>query len=284
MYKRCIGFIKLMRVHQPVGFFLLLWPTLWALWITNRGIPDFIVLSLFIVGVMCMRSAGCVINDYIDYDIDMCVQRTIRRPIVIGSVKKQEALWVFFILILIALIVVCVFNNIIAVFLSLIVLGLSIIYPYLKRYIYLPQLVLGIIFSWSILIVYTVMNCAVNKTTWLLFLANTIWVVLYDTEYAMVDRDDDKCIGIKSSALLFGKIDKIVIGILQLLTVFILYIIGIVEQLPIIFYLFSIVGASILFIWQQVLIFNRNREKCLWAFLSNSYVGMLIFVGIVLSF
>lgn len=275
--------IKLMRINQPVGFFLLLWPTLWGLWISNRGIPDFFILVLFIMGVICMRSAGCVINDYIDRDIDSKVQRTKFRPIPTGMLKKKKVLLVFFILIIISCGLV-LFFDIITILLAIVGLILSVLYPYLKRYIYLPQLILGILFSWPILMAYTATNHILNSTTWLLFIGNTIWTISYDTQYAMIDRDDDQCIGIKSSAILFGKRDKLIIGIFQLFTMFIFSIIGWKEQFSIVFYYFSLLGTAILFIWQQMLIFKKDRMSYFRAFSSNSYVGMLIFLGIMLSF
>lgn len=284
IHKKCINLVRLMRINQPIGFFLLLWPTLWSLWFANQGIPaNKFIITLFVIGVICMRSAGCVINDYIDYQIDSHVTRTKNRPLINGTVKKQEALIIFLVLIFIAMILVLTFN-IITIFLSLIALILTIIYPFLKRYTYLPQIVLGIIFSFPIVITYTATHYPINSTTWLLFITNTIWTILYDTQYAMMDSHDDQKISIKSSALLFGNHDKFIIGILQLVTILLLMIIAWKEQLSISFYLFSILGPSILFIYQQFLIHNRSQKGCYKAFSNNNYVGFLIFIGIVLHF
>lgn len=275
--------IRLMRINQPIGFFLLLWPTLWGLWIANKGAPNISIIMLFVTEVICMRSAGCIINDYIDCNIDSYVQRTKNRPLIDGTVKKKEALVMFVILIVIAISLVLTLN-ITTIVLSSIVLILSIVYPFLKIYIYLPQLVLGIIFSSPILIVFTAMHSSINMITWLLFIANTIWTISYDTQYAMVDRDDDLHISVKSSALLFGNLDKFIIGVLQSITVCIFVIIGWRENLSISFYLFSILGTVIIFIWQHILIYSRDPKGCFKAFLSNNYVGLLIFIGLFLHF
>lgn len=281
--KKFFHLIRLMRINQPIGFFLLLWPTLWGLWIANKGIPNVIILILFILGTICMRSAGCVINDYIDYNIDNHIKRTKNRPLLDNSVTKKEAIITFFTLIIIslALVLMC---NIATIFLSLIALILILTYPYLKRYFFCPQLILGILFSWPIMMVFTATNKPLNTTTWLLFIANTIWTISYDTQYAMIDRDDDQRIQIKSSAIFFGKMDKLIIGILQSITVCIFSIIGWKEQFSIIFYYFSVFGTTILYIWQHILIYSRTRIGCFKAFLNNQYVGLLIFIGIMLSY
>ncbi|WP_159714959.1 4-hydroxybenzoate octaprenyltransferase [Blochmannia endosymbiont of Camponotus nipponensis] len=280
--KKCYNLAQLMRFNQPIGFFLLLWPTLWGLWLSNRGIPDNIILIVFVVGVLCMRSAGCIINDYVDCDIDGCVERTKTRPLPSGMIKKKEALVMLAILLCIALILVLRFN-LITVFLSLIALILSGVYPYLKRYTYLPQVMLGILFSWPILMAFTSIDHPVDSTAWLLFLMNTLWVIVYDTQYALVDREDDICIGIKSFAVLLGNMDKFIIGIFQLFIVLILGIIGWKERFVAVFYFFSLFGVIILFVWQQILINKKRKIRFFQAFLSNNYIGMLVFIGIVLS-
>lgn len=270
-----------MRINQPIGIFLLLWPTLWGLWIANSGIPTGKIIILFITEVICMRSAGCVINDYIDYNIDGDVQRTKNRPLIDGTINKKEALIVFLILISIAAGLVLTLN-ILTICLAIIALLLSLIYPFLKRYIYFPQLVLGIVFSFPILMACTASNYPITSTIWLLCAANTVWTISYDTQYAMVDRNDDQNIAIKSSALLFGKLDRIIIGILQLITVSLLTIVSYKEEGALLLYFFAVIGPSILFIWQQILIYNRNQTKCFIAFLSNNYIGLLVFIGIFL--
>lgn len=281
--KKYFNIIRLMRINQPIGFFLLLWPTLWGLWIANKGTPNFSILILFILGVICMRSAGCVINDYIDYDIDKHVKRTKKRPLLDKTIIKKEALIIFFVLIFISSGLVLLLN-ITTILLSIIALILTIIYPYLKRYTYYPQLMLGILFSWPIIMAFTATNQSLNNITWLLFIANTAWTISYDTQYAMIDRNDDQNINIKSSAILFGNMDKFIIGILQLITVCIFTIIGWKEQFSMIFYLFSVFGTIILYTWQQILIYNRTQKGCSRAFLNNKYVGLLIFIGIMLNY
>nr|WP_236608345.1 4-hydroxybenzoate octaprenyltransferase [Candidatus Blochmannia vafer] len=272
-----------MRINQPIGFFLLIWPTLWGLWMSNRGIPDFFTLIIFIIGAIIMRSAGCVINDYIDCDIDIYVQRTKHRPLSSRIITKKKALLTFIYLIIFAAGLICVFDTS-TILLALLALGLLIIYPFLKRYVYLPQLILGILFSWPILMAYTATCHVIDSTAWLLFLVNTVWTIIYDTEYSMVDRDDDKKIGIKSSALLFGNMDKLIIGILQIITIFMFIFIGYKEKLPIVFYCFSVCGGGLLFVWQQILIHHRIKKRYFKAFLNNNYVGLLVFIGIALSF
>lgn len=281
--KKCYNLAQLMRINQPIGFFLLLWPTLWGLWLSYKGIPEKVVLIVFIVGALCMRSAGCIINDYIDYDIDSHVQRTKTRPLPSGMIRRKEALVALAMLLFIAFILVLNFNFI-TIFLSVVALILSWVYPYLKRYTYFPQVMLGILFSWPILMAFTAINNPINSTTWLLFLMNTVWTIVYDTQYAMIDREDDIYVGIKSSAVLFGDMDKFLIGILQLCIVFILGIIGWKERFTVVFYFFSLFGVIVLFMWQQILIHKRKRIRYFQAFLSNNYVGMLVFIGIASNF
>ncbi|URJ23201.1 4-hydroxybenzoate octaprenyltransferase [Blochmannia endosymbiont of Camponotus sp. C-003] len=281
--KKCYNLAQLMRINQPIGFFLLLWPTLWGLWLSHQGIPDKGILIVFVVGVLCMRSSGCIINDYVDYDIDSRVQRTKMRPLSSGRITKKEALVVLVILLFIAFILVLSFN-VITILLSVVALILSWIYPYLKRYTYFPQLMLGILFSWPILMTFTAINSPVNSTAWLLFLMNTVWTVVYDTQYAMIDREDDICVGVKSSAVFFGDMDKFAIGMFQLCIIFILGIIGWKERFTVAFYFFSLFGVIVLFTWQQILLNKRKRMKYFQAFLSNNYVGMLVFIGIASSF
>lgn len=282
--KKCYNLSRLIRIHQPIGFFLLLWPTLWGLWLSHRGIPDTGIFILFVCGAFCMRSFGCVINDYIDYNIDRVVSRTRNRPLSVGSITKRDAWVVILILLVISLIIVSILN-VITMILSFVVLLLSVVYPYLKRYVYYPQIVLGILFGSPILMAFTAVNRTINDTAcWLLFIINVIWTVVYDTQYALMDREDDKRIGVKSSAIFFGHFDKIAIGFLQIVIVILLWIFGWKEQLSVVFYLFSIYGVIILFIWQQILMYDRKEIGYLQAFLSNNYVGMLIFMGIAFNF
>ncbi|WHL25057.1 MAG: 4-hydroxybenzoate octaprenyltransferase [Candidatus Blochmannia vicinus] len=280
--KKFYNLAQLMRINQPIGFFLLLWPTLWGLWLSNRGIPENVILIIFVTGVLCMRSAGCIINDYVDYDIDRRVKRTKTRPLSSGTITKKEALTVLAILLIVALALVLILN-LITIFLSVVALVLSGVYPYLKRYTYLPQLMLGLLFSWPILMAFTAINRPISSTAWLLFAMNTIWTIVYDTQYAMMDREDDKYIGVKSSAVLFGNMDKFIIGIFQFIIIFILGMIGWKERFTILFYFFSLFGVTIIFVWQQILINKRKQMKYFKAFLSNNYIGALIFVGIALN-
>lgn len=281
--KKFYYLIQLIRINQPIGIFLLLWPTLWGLWFVNEGMPDINILIVFVLGVLCMRSAGCVINDYIDCDIDSLVNRTKKRPLSAGFITKKDALIVLLGFLVVAIVTVCTLNFI-TIFLSCIALLLSGIYPFLKRHIYFPQIILGVLFSWPILMTFTAMDCSINNTTWLLFMINFIWVIIYDTQYAMIDRKDDKRIGIKSFAILFGSVDVFIIGFLQFFVIFLLCILGWKENLSLIFYIFSVYGVTILFVWQQILICTRREIRYFQAFLSNCYVGMLIFMGIAFSF
>ena len=281
-FSRIKYFIQLARLDRPIGIYLLLWPTLWTLWITAEGLPSLVNLLFFIIGVILMRSAGCVINDYADLLIDCYVKRTMDRPLVTGSVQKKEALVFFTGIIGIAFLLVLLTNQF-TIILSVIGLLLAIMYPFAKRYTYFPQIILGTAFSWSIPIVFAVENRSLNHITWLLFMANFFWTVAYDTEYAMVDRDDDIEVGIKSTAILFGKMENMIIGLLQILTLITLLIIGYQLELEAMYYLSLIVVAT-LFIYQQLLISHRNPNACFQAFLNNNLVGAIVFLGITLSF
>lgn len=278
---RCYALWQLMRMDKPIGSLLLLWPTLWAMWIASAGIPDLKLCAIFVLGVFVMRSAGCVINDYADRHFDGHVKRTAQRPLPSGRVSPRDALILFAVLILIALVLVLQLN--------LFTIGLSVggallaaVYPFMKRYTQLPQLVLGMAFSWSIPMAYAAVAGSVSLITWLLFCANVLWTIAYDTMYAMVDRDDDLKIGVKSTAILFGEHDKRIIGWLQFLTLALLAGIGFLAHLhtP---YFFSLWIAAAYFLWQQHLIRFRNRDACFQAFLNNNWVGLFIFIGIVPS-
>nr|WP_053096423.1 4-hydroxybenzoate octaprenyltransferase [Candidatus Baumannia cicadellinicola] len=271
-----------MRIQQPIGSLLLLWPTLWALWLASNGLPSKKYLIIFIIGVFLMRSAGCVINDFLDRNIDSYVKRTNGRPLPSGLIKEIEVKIVFVVLVMISFALVLILNAM-TIALSIVALTLACIYPLMKRYISIPQLVLATAFSWSIPMVFASVCHCLPACCWLLFMANLTWTIAYDTQYAMVDRDDDVCIGIKSTAILFGRLDRIIIGILQIIMLLLLVIIGWLMALGFIFYT-TLLGVVILFIWQQKLIFFRNRKACFKAFLNNNYVGMLIFIGIFLSY
>ncbi|OZI13775.1 4-hydroxybenzoate polyprenyltransferase [Sodalis-like symbiont of Philaenus spumarius] len=272
---------RLMRIDKPIGSLLLLWPTLWAFWLAGMAIPTLSTLTVFILGVFFMRAAGCVINDYADRKIDGHVKRTRARPLPSGAIGEKEAKLLFGALVGISFALVLTLNSM-TIALSTVALALACVYPFMKRYTHLPQLVLGAAFGWSIPMVFTAVSESLPLSCWLLFLANITWTVAYDTQYAMVDRDDDLRIGVKSTAILFGRLDKLIIGLLQLATLLLLCVIGWQLGLDRIYYI-ALAGAAGLFLWQQKLIADREREACFRAFLNNNLVGMLIFIGILLS-
>ncbi len=272
---------QLARLDKPIGTLLLLWPTLWALWLASAGVPSFSLLLIFTAGVFVMRSAGCVINDYADRDFDGHVKRTSARPLPAGRLTAIRALLFFLLLVLIAFVLVWQLNQF-TIYLSVGGLLLAAIYPFMKRVTSLPQVVLGMAFSWAIPMAYGAVAGQLTVTTWLLFLANLVWTIAYDTMYAMVDRDDDLKIGVKSTAILFGQNDRLYIALLQLGTLGLLAIIGWLEQLTVSYYI-SLLLAAGLFIYQQWLIRHRQRDACFHAFLNNNWVGMLIFAGIMLA-
>lgn len=268
----------LMRADKPIGIYLLLWPTIWALLLAADGLPELPVLMVFVLGVVIMRSAGCVINDYADRHVDGSVERTVNRPLVNGLVTEKEALGLFFVLLFLAFMLVLTLNwQTIA--LSVVAAGLAALYPFMKRYTHLPQVVLGAAFSWAIPMAFMAINLAVPWWAWLLFISNLVWTVAYDTEYAMVDRDDDIRIGVKSTAILFGQFDKLIIGLLQMTTLLGLTALAYLVDLTWPFYL-SIAVSSLLFVYQQQLIRVREKTNCFKAFLNNHYVGMALTLGL----
>jgi 4-hydroxybenzoate polyprenyltransferase len=272
---------QLARLDKPIGSLLLLWPTLWALWLAAGGFPPFSLLLIFVAGVFVMRSAGCVINDYADRHIDGHVKRTALRPLPAGKLSSFQALLFFGLLVVIAFLLVWQLNRF-TLYLSVGGMLLAAVYPFMKRVTSLPQFVLGMAFSWSIPMAYGAVAGELSVTTWLLFLANLLWTVAYDTMYAMVDRDDDVTIGVKSTAILFGQHDRVYIALLQLATLSVLCIIGWLEQLSA-SYFFVLLIAGLFFIYQQWLIRHRQRDACFRAFLNNNWVGVLVFTGIILS-
>lgn len=280
--ERGLAYMQLARIDKPIGTLLLLWPTLWALWLAAGGLPNLWVLTVFVVGVFLMRSAGCVINDYADRNFDGHVKRTSGRPLPTGKVDPREALALFFVLALISFGLVLTLNSL-TIAMSFIGLLLAVSYPFMKRFIPIPQLVLGMAFSWSIPMAYAAQANALPAVAWLVFIANLLWTVAYDTQYAMVDRDDDLKLGLKSSAILFGRHDKRIIGVLQLATLLILLLVGQLMALGSSYY-WGLLGAAVLFVYQQRLIRERQREACFQAFLNNNYVGALVFAGLVLDY
>lgn len=272
---------QLMRTDKPIGTLLLLWPTFWALWLANQGAPSLLNFVVFSLGVFVMRSAGCVINDFADRKIDGSVKRTATRPLAAGRVSSGEALSLFVLLIAVAfgLVLMLGWSTIL---LSLGALALAFCYPFMKRYTQLPQVVLGAAFSWAIPMAYMASIGSVPIEAWLLFIANLVWTVAYDTMYAMVDRDDDLKIGVKSTAILFARFDRHIIFLLNALFISILSYIGISNQLDMPYWL-GLIAAIGFLLYQQTLIHYRDREHCFKAFLNNHYVGLVIFIGLVAS-
>ena len=280
-FPRWQDFIQLARLNRPIGIYLLLWPTLWALWLAAEGVPTIHNLLVFIVGVVLTRSAGCVINDYADRNFDGHVKRTLQRPLVTGSVKPEEALIFAGAMFVVAFLLVLTTNTM-TIGLSFGGLLLACAYPFAKRYTHLPQVVLGTAFAWSIPMAYAAETEALTIHTWLLFLANLFWTVAYDTQYAMVDRDDDLKVGIKSTAVLFGDLDNFMIGLFQTLTLITLLLLGAQLELGLAFYASLLVAAGC-FVKQYLQTKDRQRDLCFKAFLSNHWVGAILFAGIALS-
>jgi len=274
--------LRLIRFDKPIGTLLLLWPTLWALWIAAEGTPDTGLLLIFIAGTFLMRSAGCIINDLADRNVDGAVKRTRERPLVTGEVTVNEALALMALLTLLAFVLV-LFTNPLTVALSLPAVALASSYPFMKRYTHLPQVVLGAAFSWGIPMAFAAQRGELPPALWWLYLGNLLWTMVYDTKYAMVDRDDDLAIGVKSTAILFGRWDRLLIACLQLLCLLCLYMAGTRFDLGG-FYNAALLLVAGLFVYHQYLIRGRNREACFRAFLHNNWVGLVLFVGIVLHY
>lgn len=282
MKERLIQYAYLMRLNRPIGIYLLLWPTLWALWIAAEGRPDALVLLVFVSGVVLMRSAGCVINDYADRNFDPHVARTRDRPIAAGRVQPREALVLFALLCLAAFALVLLMNRL-TIYLSFGGAVLAAAYPFMKRYTHLPQVFLGAAFGWAVPMAFAAQTGEVPKVAWLLFVATVLWATAYDTMYGMVDREDDLKIGVKSTAILFGEADRAVIGVLQLLLLGALLLAGQVAELQA-YYYFGLLLALALAVYQQYLIRNREPEACFQAFLNNNWFGAAVFTGIVLDY
>jgi 4-hydroxybenzoate polyprenyltransferase len=275
-------FALLMRFHRPIGIMLLLWPTLWALWIASNGRPDPAVLTVFVLGVVVMRSAGCVINDYADRRIDPYVERTRTRPIAAGHVSPRTALMLFIVLCLVALVLVSFLNRL-TLLLATVALLLAVTYPFMKRYTHLPQVHLGAAFAWAVPMSFAAQTGAVPALAWLLFVAVVLWAVAYDTIYAMVDREDDLRIGVKSTAILFGQADRVLVGAIQLSVLALLFIVGKQAQLGLGYYA-GLGVAALLAVYQQHLIRERKPKSCFAAFLNNNWFGAAVFAGIAIDF
>lgn len=273
---------KLMRLDKPVGIWLLLWPTLWALWLAGDGAPDQGLFVVFVLGVVVMRSAGCVLNDYADRKIDPYVERTRTRPIASGSVAPSEALTLFTALGLIAVGLATMLNTP-AQRLAIVGAVLTITYPFIKRFLSVPQFVLGAAFGWGVPMAFAAQTGSTPELAWLVFGTAMIWAIIYDTFYAMVDREDDKKIGVKSTAILFGEVDLFIIAGLQVLMLVALVLIGYRAALGFWYYL-AVMISAVLMAWHQWLARERQPAGCFAAFMHNHLIGMVVFIGIVLHF
>ena len=272
----------LMRLHRPIGMLLLLWPTLWGLWFAGAGRPDLRVLVVFVLGVVLMRSAGCVINDYADRGFDPHVERTRERPVAAGRVAPAEALALFVALCLVAFALVLTLNRL-TILLSFAGAFLAATYPFLKRWTHLPQFYLGVAFGWGIPMAFAAQTGAVPPLAWVLFAANVCWSVAYDTAYAMVDRADDRRAGVKSTAILFGRYDRLLIGVFHLATVSLLAIAGYMTGFGILHYV-GLAAAAASALYQQYLIRERAPAGCFQAFLNNNGFGAAVFAGLALDY
>ena len=272
----------LMRLDKPVGSFLLLWPTLWALWIASAGLPSALLLFVFVAGVFLTRSAGCIMNDYADRDFDRHVARTRERPLTTGTVSTREAFLLIGALLTIAFLLVLTTNRL-TVLLAFGAIPIAGIYPYMKRYTYVPQLFQGLSFSWGIIMAFAAVQDSVPKVAWLVFIANILWSMVYDTTYAMADRDDDMKIGIKSTAILLGESDRLFVAVVQALMFSVFLIIGHQLKFGWLYYFF-LGGAAAVALYHQWLIRERRPELCFRAFRYNNYLGAAVFAGIVLHY
>lgn len=279
---RLYQYALLMRMDKPIGTLLLLWPTLWALWIAGEGRPDVEVVIVFVFGAFVMRSAGCVINDFADRDIDPFVERTMSRPLAAGRVTAREALGLFVVLSLTALALVSLMNDL-TVLLAFVGAALAATYPFMKRFTYLPQVHLGVAFGWAVPMAFAAQTGQVPPVAWLLLVAVVIWAVAYDTMYAMVDREDDLYVGVKSTAILLGDLDRPTVAGLQAFVVVTLILVGSRVGLGF-WYLSGVAAAAAFAIYQIYLIRNREPKRCFRAFLNNNWFGAAVFAGIVLDY
>jgi 4-hydroxybenzoate polyprenyltransferase len=273
---------RLMRLDKPIGILLLLWPTLWALWFAAQGVPNWQVLWIFVLGTVLMRSAGCVINDYADRDFDPFVERTKNRPLAAREVSTRETLWLAAALALAAFVLILPLNRL-TLWLSLPALLIAASYPFSKRFFAIPQAYLGIAFSFGIPMAFAAINGSVPPLAWLLFAANFFWTIAYDTEYAMVDREDDLRIGIKTSAITFGRLDVLAVLLCYSLFLGVLAAVGVWQRMGVVYY-GGLLAAAVLFAYHYLLIRGRKRERCFKAFLHNNWVGAAIFAGIALDY
>ena len=280
--KKLNAYEGLMRLDKPVGILLLLWPTLWAMWIASRGFPDWITLLIFVTGTVLMRSAGCVINDIADRQYDGLVERTKNRPLVTGEISLKEAYLLAAVLALMAFALVLVFNKT-TILLSFVALFLAATYPFTKRFLAIPQAYLGLAFGFGIPMAFAAVNDYIPPLAWVLLAANVFWAIAYDTEYAMVDREDDLKIGIKSSAIFFGKYDVIAVMVCYLIMLALLAYVGKFMGFGK-YYFIGLAAALLLACRQYVLIKSRDKSNCFKAFLHNTWIGLVLFIGIVAEY
>ncbi len=283
MTRTLLDYWHLIRGHRPIGFWLLLWPVLWALWIAGAGHPDAEVFAVFVAGTWLMRSAGCAINDYADRDFDPHVKRTRDRPLAAGRISGAEALAVFAALSLVALALVLRLNPLVQLY----AVGgavLAVVYPFLKRWVSVPQFWMGAAFSWGMPMAFAAETGSVPRVAWLLFCGGLLWATAYDTMYGMVDRDDDLRIGVKSTAILFGDADRLIIGLMQGLTLVALSLAGREAGLDSPWWFGGLAAAALTFLYQQRLIRHRDRDACFAAFLNNAWTGACVFAGLMLHY
>ena len=279
---RLLQYAQLARLDRPIGTLLLLWPVLWALWLSSDGRPDPLVFSIFVLGVFFMRSAGCVINDLVDKDVDPHVKRTTQRPLAAKRVSKTEAWILFFVLLAISFGLVLTMN-LRTILLSVVAAFVAMTYPLMKRLTHFPQVYLGVAFTWGVPMVYAAHLNRVPVEAWWLFAAGLCWVVAYDTFYAMVDRDDDLKIGVKSTAILFGENDRLIIGLFQTVVLVLLANVGMMLGLSFWYYL-GLGAAGLFAVYQQYITRDRQRDACFRAFLNNNWFGLMVFCGILLHY
>lgn len=282
LFERFRHYYYLTRLHKPIGIYLLLWPTLWGVWLAAEGFPEMTMVLIFTLGTVLMRSAGCVINDYADRHFDGHVERTRERPLATGKVQPKEALLLFGGLCLLAFTLVLLLNRL-TILLSFVAVLLAAVYPFMKRHTYFPQVFLGAAFAWAIPMAFAAQTNAVPLLAWWLFVTTLLWTVAYDTMYAMVDRADDVQVGIKSTAILFGTADKLIIGLLQVAVLLSLVGIGAWVGLAEVYYLGLTVAAG-LAVYQQYLLKDRSPPRCFQAFLNNHWFGLVIFLGLALDY
>ena len=272
----------LARFDRPIGTLILLWPALWALWLASDGKPDILVLTVITLGVIVMRAAGCVINDYADRDFDQHGERKKTRPIAAGKIKPKSALIFFVVLCAVAFGLVLLLNTL-TIELSFIGAFLAASYPFMKRYTHLPQAYLGIAFGWAVPMAFAAQMNTIPPVAWVLYLAVTLWALVYDTMYAMVDKDDDLKIGVKSTAILFGNYERHIMAVLQCVILLLLFIVGELQNLGTFYYLSLLIAAGFS-VYQQKLIFHREKTACFRAFLNNNWFGLVVFLGLLFNY